>query len=168
MNKFQISNFKYQIKKISKVKNWKSEKLDFNRGFTLVELLMSIGIMLVLMSVMTGVFGSTIDTTLDSSATSGVDQDGKFIIARLAYDMQRASQIVTPAAPGSTTSPTLTIAINSVNYTYSLSGSDLILTDDTGPNNLNSNSTQVSNLTFQRLGIGNMTDTVQVKFKLSS
>ncbi|HSW87852.1 MAG TPA: hypothetical protein VLG12_01695, partial [Candidatus Saccharimonadales bacterium] len=46
--------------------------------------------------------------------------------------------------------------------------SDLILTDDTGPNNLNSNSTQVSNLTFQRLGIGNMTDTVQVKFKLSS
>lgn len=140
-----------------------------NKGFTLIELIMSMGIMAILIGVMTGIFGSTIDASLDSQATSGVDQDGRFIVARLAYDMQRASQIVTPAVPGSTTNPSLTIKINSIDYTYSLSGSgNLQLTDNTGPNNLNSNTTQVSNLTFQRLGIGDTTDTVQVKFKLTS
>ncbi len=139
------------------------------KGFTLVELTMSIGIMLLLMSVMTGIFGSIVDTSLDSNATSGVDQDGRYITARLAYDMQRATQIVTPAVPGSTTSTTLTVKINSIDYIYSLNANgDLQLTDNLGANNLNSNTTQVSNLTFQRLGIGDTTDTVQVKFRLTS
>lgn len=156
MNKFQLSNCKL-------------DNNNFSAGFTLIELTMSLGIMAILIGVLTGVFGSIIDTSLDSSATSGVDQDGRYIVARLAYDMQRATQIITPATPGSATSTTLTIKINSIDTTYSLSGSgDLLLTDNTGPNNLNSNTTQLSNLTFQRLGVGDTTDTIQVKFKLTS
>lgn len=146
-----------------------TKNLSSRKGFTLVELIMSMGIMTILMAVFTGIFSSIIDTTLDSTATSGVDQDGKFIIARLAYDMQRSSEIVTPAAPGSVTNPTLTVKINSIDYTYSMDASgNLLLTDNSGSNNLNGHTTQVSDLTFQRLGIGDTTDTVQVKFRLTS
>ncbi len=139
------------------------------KGFTLVELIMSIGILSILIGVMTTLFGQIIDTSLDSRATSGIDQDGKFIIARLAYDMQRASDIITPPIPGSTTSNSLTIKVNSIDYTYdSDGGGNMRLTNNNGANILNSNTTQVSDLTFQRLGIGDTTDTVQVKFRLTS
>ncbi|HUQ84939.1 MAG TPA: prepilin-type N-terminal cleavage/methylation domain-containing protein [Candidatus Limnocylindrales bacterium] len=139
------------------------------KGFTLIELVMSMGILSILIGVMTTLFGQIIDTSLDSQSTSGIDQDGKFVIARLAYDMQRASEIVIPATPSATTSASLTIKINPIDYTYALDGSgNLQLTNDLGVNSLNSNATQVSDLSFQRLGVGNRTDTVQVKFRLTS
>jgi type II secretory pathway pseudopilin PulG len=143
-------------------------KLKF-KGFTLVELIMSMGLLTILIGVMTALFGAIIDTSLDSTATSGVDQDGKYIMARLAYDMQRATSITSPPVPSSTTATSLTLAIDGSSYTYDLDGSaNIRLSDGVESNNLNNHSIQVSDLSFQRLGIGNTTDTVQVKFRLTS
>lgn len=139
------------------------------KGFTLIELLMATGILTVLIGIMTGIFGSIIVAQLDSVATSGVDQDGRFIVARMIYDMQQASEIVMPATPGSATSQTMTIKINSVDYTYSLDANEnLQIVSGSDSNNLNSNTSRVHDLTFQRIGIGNETDTIQVKFTLTS
>lgn len=139
------------------------------KGFTLIELLMATGILTVLIGIMTGIFGSIIDAQLDSVATSGVDQDGRFIVARMIYDMQQASVIVAPVVPGSGTSMALTIKINSVDYTYSIDGNEnLQIVSAADVNSLNSNTTRVHDLTFQRIGIGNGTDTIQVKFNLTS
>lgn len=164
MKKFQASNFKHQIsnKKRFGIGN-------FYKGFTLVELLMSMAILSILIGVMTGIFTAIIDTSLDSVSTSAVDQDGKFIVARLTYDMQRASEIVAPSVPSSTTNPSLTIKVDSVDYTYNQDGSgNLRLTNSSGSDNLNSSTIQVSDLSFQRLGVGNATDTIQMKFRLTS
>ncbi len=140
-----------------------------NQGFTLIELIMSTGILLVLIGMMTGIFGSVIDASLDSQSTSGIDQDSRYIIARLVYDMQRSSQIVAPTTPGSGTNPSLTLKINSIDYTYSLNaGGNLQISDGTETNVLNGNTTRVDSVTFQRLGIGDSTDTIQVKFNLTS
>lgn len=151
------------------VKNYFKNKLLNTKGFTLIELLMASGILIVLMGMFTGIFNSVLDAGLDSNATASVDQDGRYIIARLIYDAQRASQIVTPVSPGSTTYPSLTLKINSVDHTYSLDGfGNLQLNNDLGINKLNSYSIRIHDLTFQRIGIGDATDTVQVKFNITS
>lgn len=139
------------------------------KGFTLVELIMSMGLLTILIGVMTALFGAIIDTSLDSTATSGVDQDGKYIIARLTYDLQRSSEIVAPAVPSATTAPALTIKVDSIDYTYSLdSNGNFQLSNDYGDNVLNGSTTVVSDLSFQRIGVGDATDTVQMKFRLTS
>lgn len=148
----------------------KTCSIVFNKkGFTLIELLMASGILMILMGVLTSVFGSIIDAQNDSQATSGVDQDGRYVVARLVYDMQRASEIVSPATPSTTTQSTLTLKINTVDNIYSLDGSgNLQVNNDLGVNLLNSHTTKIENLTFQRIGIGGNTDTVQVKFRVVS
>jgi prepilin-type N-terminal cleavage/methylation domain-containing protein len=163
MNKFQLPNFNYRISKSG------AKTGRFRRGFTLIELLMASAILMVLFGVFTTVFSSIIDAQLESTATSGVDQDGRYILARLAYDMQRASDIISPAAPSSTTQPNLTLRINAVDYIYDVDGNDnLLLTNDLGAHILNGYNTSVQNLTFQRIGGGGISDTVQVKFTITS
>ena len=141
------------------------------RGQTLVELLLYMGLLTILLSVLSSIFGSTIDAQLESKSTSSVDQDGRYIIARLEHDFNSidatSTNISTPATPGSTTS-TLTITISSVNNTYSLSNGNLQLTNSNGTDNLNSSDTKVSNLSFTRIGTGSSKDTVQASFTLTS
>jgi type II secretory pathway pseudopilin PulG len=139
------------------------------RGFTLIELLMASGILMILIGVFTSILTSIIDAQLDSNATSGVDQDGRYVIARLIYDMQRASDIVSPAAPSASASSSLTIKIDAIDNVYSLnSNGNLELNNNLGINILNSYTTRIENLTFQRIGIGGLLDTIQVKFRIIS
>jgi|SRR5579885_212479 len=139
----------------------------FTSGFTLVEMLVYMVILMLFVSIFSVVFREIVDVQLESQATSSVDQDEQFIIARLTHDMQQASAIVVPASAGQQTS-TLQITVNSVNYTYSLTGGNLQITNNNGTDNLNSVGTTVSGLTFQRIGSGDIHDTIQVSFTLSS
>lgn len=142
---------------------------QFSTGFSLIELVMSMGILAIIISVLMGVFGSIIDVSLESRSASGLDQDARFIVARLTYDMQRANRIITPINPSTIPENTLTIDIGSINYSYRLDGSgNLVLENNLGTNQLNSSTVEVSNLSFQRLGVGDETDTIQVKLNLTS
>lgn len=140
------------------------------KGFTLIELVLYAGILSVLLGVLSALFGVIIETQLDSQATSSVDQDGRYVIAKMVYDMRSSSSIVAPANAGQSAN-TLQITRNSINYTYSLNGSNnLVLTNNsTGEVNvLNGSETSVTGLTFQRLGNGGSDDTVRVNFTITS
>src|SRR5260221_10945575 len=89
--------------------------LHFQRGFTLMELLLYMGIFSVLLVVLMQLFTSILSLHAESQATSSVDQDGNFALMRLAYDIHRSSSIVTPALGAS--SRTLTLKINTFNDT---------------------------------------------------
>ena len=138
------------------------------KGFTLVEMIISTSILSILMLVLSNAFGSLIDVQLSSSAKSSVDQDGRYIILKLSRNVQDASAIVGPASPGSSISATLKSAIDSLNYTYSLNGGNLQVVSNGAPINLNSYDTTISNLNFIRSGVGDNTDTLQVKFTVTS
>lgn len=147
----------------------KKIKSNFQRGVTLVELLLYMGILSILLTVLTSVFTSVLDVQLESNAASSVEQDGNYILARFAYDIHRAQSINIPAANG-ITSDSFEIVVDGVSYTYSVDASNnLILTDNLGANNLNNYGTTVSGFSIQRLGnAGGMENTLRINFALTS
>src|SRR5688572_12402979 len=111
-------------------------------GFTLVELLITMGLLSIFMLVITDIFAAVVDVRTESEATSAVSEDSRFLLARLSYDVQRASAVTTPAALGGA-SGTLGLTIGGVAHTYAVSGGNLQLTNPSA-DNLNSSETVIS------------------------
>ncbi len=137
-------------------------------GFTLIELLIYMGLFSILTTITLQLFATIFDAETEAEAVSSITSDSKFIMNRFTYDLNRSSSVTTPVSLG-TQSATLTMVINSQNLRYSLDSGNLKLDNlTTGTSdNLNTNETTVSNLSFIRLdGGGN--DAVQITFTLTS
>jgi type II secretory pathway pseudopilin PulG len=139
-----------------------------SRGFTITELLIYMGIFTILLVVLTEIFVTTLNVQLESEATSSVDQDSRFILSRLMYDIQRASRIDVPASLGSLPGDTLSLIIGGDTYTYALNNTDLELDRNGTANKLNSFDTTISNVVFQRLGNPGGVNSIKVGFTVSS
>lgn len=137
------------------------------RGFTIVELIIYMGILSLILIVMTDIFSSIIDVRRDSEAITVVEQDGNFLLAKLFYDISHAQSIATPATLGAT-SNTLQITISGVTNTYSLNSGNLQVVNANGTNVLNSLNSSISNLTFLRLGNSSGKNTIQLSFTVTS
>jgi len=136
-------------------------------GFTIIELTIYIVLMSVLVLVISRIFLASLDVQLESESVSAVEQDGKYILARLSYDISHASSITDPSELG-TSSPSLTIQVGGENRTYSLTESILQLTDSIGPARLHSPETEVGDISFTRIGNPSGKDTVRIDFTLTS
>jgi prepilin-type N-terminal cleavage/methylation domain-containing protein len=121
-------------------------------GFTLVELLLSMGIFTILMTIIFQVFLSVIETRLSAEAASATTQDAQYVYSRLAYDISRSSAVVTPASPGQSSS-TLQLTINGTSYTYAIDGSShLNLTTGGTSTAVTSAGSKATAATFTRRG----------------
>ena len=136
-------------------------------GFSLVELIIVMGLMTIFMVVLTDIVVAVGDTQTESDATSSVSEDGRFILARLSYDIQRASSITTPASLGGTSS-SLALVIGGVTQTYAVSVGNLTLTNNLGTNNLNSSETTISALSVTRRGNTGGKDTITLSYTVTS
>jgi len=123
------------------------------RGFSLVELLIYFGLLAILLAIMTGIFGGITDVQLSSEATGAVEEDSRYIYTRLAYDIGRATSVV------SVSTNELILLIDNAATTYRIFNNNLVL----GADPLNSVGTQISNLSFQRLG-----NSIQIIFTITS
>lgn len=137
------------------------------RGFTLVEIILYMALLSVFLITLVDILVSVLDVQLESQATSAVDIDSRFISSRLNYDILRASSISTPANLGDTAN-SLVVVIGGVNYTYSLSGGNLVLNDSSTADNLNSSQSSVTSISFQKLGSAGGKETVRVVYTLES
>lgn len=150
---------------------FKNRNREGNRGFTLVELLLYIGIFSILVVSLFQLFTSIIDTQIESQSTSSVFLDGQYTLNRFKYDIERAKNIIGPSSPGEQRS-TAKLSIDNTTYTYSLADGNLTLTNDVASTTgqLNSADTVVSNLSFTRLSDtqGKNTDTLTISFRLTS
>lgn len=136
------------------------------KGVTLVEMLIVMGLLTIFLLIITTIFTSTLDVQNQTDAYSAVLSEGRVIMARINFDVARSTAITTPTTLGVTSaSLVLTTATNS--YTYGLSGGNLQLTDTTGSANLNSG-TVVSNLSFTKLGNTSGKNTIRYTFTLTS
>ena len=152
------------MKKLIKKLNIFSQK-----GTTIVELMLYMTILSVLLVILTNVFTSALDVQSESVASSSVEEDGNYILARMDYDVHRAQSINVPTANGQTANY-FQIAIGGVNYSYGLDGNNnLVLTSNLVANNLNNYGTSISNLSVQRLGnTGGVEDTLNISFTVTS
>jgi len=143
-------------------------KLSTNQfGVTLVEMLITMGLLAFFLVITASMFTATIDTQNQSTGYNAVLSDGRFIMTRLNYDIARATAISTPTSLGGSAS-SLVMTVGGNTYTYALSGNNLQLTDNIGTANLNGNGTTISSLTFQRLGNTSGKDTVRYTFTVTS
>lgn len=137
------------------------------KGFTLVELLLAMALMGSFMVTLTSIFSSVLTVQSEAQATSSVTQDGRFILARLSYDIQRASAINTPPTLGATRTQ-LDIDIAGVSNNYSISNGNLELNNSNGTSNLNGSETTVSNFSVTLLGNSGDKETIRVTFTVTS
>ncbi len=139
------------------------------KGFSIVELLLYMGLMSILLVLMGQILFAVLEIQLRGQASSDVQQDGEYILARIGYDVRRASAIVVPATPGQAGN-TLELTIGGVNYyTYGVSGSNLQLTAGGIAQNLTSFGSAVSNFTVTEVaGAVGVRPSVDVSFTLTS
>jgi type II secretory pathway pseudopilin PulG len=148
------------------------ELRQIERGFTLIELILYMGMLSILMTVLSAIFGTILDVQTESASTSSVDQDGRYILSRLTYDFNAShpTVLITPDTPGAI-AQTLELQLNNeVSDTfYSIDGNDnLVKTGPAGTFTLNSYDTKITNFTVTRLGLNDSQDTVRVNFTLES
>lgn len=137
------------------------------KGSSLIETVIYTGLFLLFIAVLTEIFFSSVDIQLETEAHSNVGQDGRYIVAKLIYDVSRASDIVTPVNVGNQGN-SLQIIINGVTVTYQLNGTNLTLTNDLVVNQLNGYSTSVANLNFARLGNSGGNNVILSSFTVNS
>lgn len=133
------------------------------RGFTLMELVLYMGLLMILLAVLSQLFTTSIESQLSSQTFSYVQQDGRFIMNKLTYDIQNASSVSTPSALGIQTT-TLVLDSGGATKTYSLTGSNLLRNGI----RLNGFNTSIANLTFQLLGNSDGRPTVQFAYTVTS
>lgn len=137
------------------------------KGFTLIELLIYMGLLSILLSIISTLFAAIIDSQLDSQAVSSVDQDGRYMIAKLTNEFQ---SLDSESGTDSVTVPnatTLNLTQSGATDSYTLNGSNLEVTDLNGTHKLNSTETSVSDVSFQVVGDVNK-PSVRVSFRLTS
>ena len=146
---------------------WRQQTKKAQRGFTIVELLIYMGILSVLLVVLVQIFTALVDLRLESEASSGVEQDGRYLLTRMVYDVHRAQSISTPVNLGESGN-TLVLSIGGENYQYSLSGTDLIFTTPTESYQVNGYETDVSNVSFRKLGNDTGRHSIQITYTVAS
>ena len=153
------------IKKINKL-----EKLPikdkFNKGFTLVEILVYMALMSIFLMVLLDVFTITLNTKLTSESNSTVIQDSRYILSKLLYDINNADSITSPVL-GATDS-SLQIVSGGVTNVYMLINGNLVKIDSGISMNLNSVDTQLDSISFKNIGNVDGKPTIQVVYTVRS
>lgn len=141
-------------------------RLSVNKGFTLVELLIYMGLLVIMVVIFTQIFVSILDNQLRSSNTSNVADDGRYIYSRFIYDVNRADSIASPSAFGSS-SASMTLSIGGVNNTFTASNGSLLVTTPTSSYVLNGYGSTVSNLLFTKVGTPSAKGTIRMQFTVT-
>lgn len=137
------------------------------KAFTLIELILFFGLFSIILGVLTNLFSVIVDTQTEVETTSAVENDSKFITARIMYDIQRADSISMPASVGSQTA-TLSLIIDGETYNYAVNNGNLELTIDSNTDTLNGSLTQLSSISFQRFGNIGGKHAIRLQFTIDS
>ncbi len=137
------------------------------KGFTLIELILFMGLFSIILLVLTTIFAELVQKQLEIQSMSAVESDKSYILSRLKYDFGRADTITIPAGTGEI-STELELDIDGSSYTYQLNGT-ILETDNNGDvQRLNNTKTEVSGLSFQRIENSGGVPTITISMDIIS
>jgi hypothetical protein len=117
-------------------------------------------------------FTAVFDIQLESQSTSSVEQDGRYILNKLSYDIKNAtgSGILTPTVGSQSASLIISDGTNTYKYALNSGNLTLNITPANTTDQLNSVNTTISNLSFLRLSDTALQgrNTITVTFTLDS
>ncbi len=139
-----------------------------NHGFSLIEILIYAALLGIFLYSLTNLFVASVDVRLETEANSGVEQDGRYLLNRFRYDITGADSINTPSTLGGTGS-TLQLRKGATTYTYSLDvNSNLIVSNGTTQEQLNSTRSKVTAINFTRRGNLGGKNSISISISLES
>lgn len=144
-----------------------SKKIKKGSGFTLVELVIYMGLFSGFLLILSNMFISVLSIGIESETTSSVSQDTRFLMARLSYDMNRADGVIFPTTYASP-SGSLVLSINGENYTYFLADEKLMLSNNAGTYALNGSGTKVTAANFLKYGSAEVKDVIKSEVAIES
>lgn len=137
------------------------------KAFTIIELLLYMGILSIILLVFIDLFISMSRLRTETEAVSNVQQDNNYLLNKFIYDIHQASSISVPALPAAQSS-TLNLLINGTNYVYASQSGNLVLSDGINSFQMNGYDTTLTNLLFTRLGSGDSHDLIKINLSIRS
>lgn len=145
-------------------------RLRVQNGFTMIELLLYMGIFSILLVVLLDLLTMILGAHTESQATSAVDQDGNYIMTKIAYNIHRATTI--NPSTYAVSSNNLELTGTSFDETFAVDGNNnLVVTDNTvtPPVSYQLNGPDTTaNITFTPFGNTGGKASVQIKLILTS
>lgn len=143
------------------------KKMHEESGMTLIEMLLYMGMLSLMLVVITTILTNTLQMKLESKSFYNIENEARFILSKLVYDIRNADSITLPALPGQS-GPSLVLTANGIGSTYSLSGDDIVIQNNYGTNSLNSSNNRITSLSFQRIGIPGTREAIKVTMTIES
>lgn len=147
---------------------------NFRRGYTLIELVVYMGLLGMLLVILSQFFVAALNVQLVSKADTAVEQDGAYLLARLTYDLRRAATVSQPSLGQTVATFSGIIADSGVNtvYQYSVNDGNMMLAIAGSAVQLNSDESSISNFSLTRIGNSGQSatakDTLRVGFTVQS
>lgn len=143
-----------------------NSKIKLRKAFTLIELILFMGIFSILIVVFTDIFITSLKTKSLAESTAYVNQDGRFLLTKLTSDINNANSITAPDL-GSTSS-TLSLILYGQPVTFQINNGNLELIDSGGTHVMNSFNTTITNLAFTRLGNADGKNSIRINMTVES
>lgn len=140
----------------------------YSKGTTVVELLIYLALLTIFLTVLLDIFVTTLNFKLQAESSSSINQDARYILSKLSYDVYNADSVTIPSALGATAS-SLQLTNSGITVTYSLDADGNILITKNGVTmKLNGIDTKIQNISFKKLGNAGEKPTIQIIFTLQS
>lgn len=136
------------------------------KAFSLIELIIFMGIFSILIFIFTDIFVSALKTKTLEEATASVNQDANFILTKLQYDVNNASSITQPELGA--TSGSLYMTIDGVGVLYRINAGSLERVVGTEAISLNGYNSTITSLSFRNIGISEGKSSVKIFLTIES
>jgi len=145
----------------------KNNKIFKSLGFSLVELIIYMGLSTVILTVTAGLFIAILESQTRSQVMTAMEQDSQYLLSKITYEIHQADEITIPISLGGQGSQ-LQVITSGQPISFQLNNQTLSITKNSVTSQLHSSLTQVTEFQISRLGNVDGLQAVSVLFNLES